>query len=111
MSAWLARLLPAVFLIGLAAVPASAAEAPKVKDEGKLFTEHAEKEANDIIADTKRRFNKEVHVEAYGKPPEGKAVRAEEAGSCLARPVLQDLGRGTDAVDRHERGVCPHLPG
>src|SRR5581483_10766945 len=67
MNAWLAKLLPAALLLALAAAPSPAA--PTVKDDGNLFSEQTEKEANAIIADIQRRFNKEVHVETYNKPP------------------------------------------
>ena len=50
----------------------------KVKDEGKLFTDGAEKEANAIIADTMKRFNKEVRVEAYNRPPADKVAEFEQ---------------------------------
>src|SRR5207302_8241806 len=72
MSAWLARLLPAVMLFALSAAPAPAAP-PTVKDEGKLFSERAVKEANAIIADIDKQYHKEVHVEAHNKVPPAKA--------------------------------------
>src|SRR5262245_35124542 len=71
MNAWLTKLLPAALLLGLAAAPAPAA--PTVKDEGNLVSEKTEQEANAIIADIQKQFKKEVHVEAYNKPPANKA--------------------------------------
>src|SRR4051812_28863153 len=73
MSAWLVKLLPAVALVGWLAGPAPAAP-PTVKDEGGLFTEKTERDANAIIADIDRQFKKEVHVEAYNKPPANRAA-------------------------------------
>src|SRR5437763_5647514 len=83
MSAWLARLLPAVFVLGLAA-PVSAAEPPTVKDDGNLFSELAKKEANGIIADIEKRFKKDVRVEAYNKPPADRADEFEKNRRDLA---------------------------
>src|SRR5438045_2474704 len=73
MTAWLVKLLPAVAVLGLAAAPAPAVEPPAVKDDGQLFTDRAEKDANAIIADIERRFKKDVRVEGYNQPPADKA--------------------------------------
>jgi hypothetical protein len=75
MFAWLTRLLPAVLLLGLVAAPAPAAST--VKDEGKLFSAQAKQEANRILADVEQHLKKEVHVEAYNKPPADKAAEFE----------------------------------
>src|SRR5258708_11201297 len=78
MSAWVSRLLPAVILVALSRAAAPAAAPPKVEDHGKLFSEGAIKEANDIIADIERRFKKDVRVEAYSEPPAAKAAEFQQ---------------------------------
>ena len=76
MLARLTGLLPALALV--AATAASAAPPPKVLDEGKLFSERAIKEANEIIADIERKFKKDVRVEAYSVPPAAKAAEFQQ---------------------------------
>src|SRR5436305_5562806 len=76
MFAWLTRLLPAVLLLGLVAAPAPAAST--VKDEGNLFSAPAKQEANRILADIEQHLKKEIHVEAYNKPPADKAADFEK---------------------------------
>ena len=66
-------LLSAAAFFALLAGPAPAANPPKVEDHGKLFSDRAIKEANEIIADIYQRFHKEVRVEAYNKVPPAKA--------------------------------------
>src|SRR5581483_4104489 len=78
MPAWLVKLLPAIALIGLMSAPAPAADAPKVLDEGHLFSDQAKKEADQIIADIARQDKKEVRVEAYSKPPADKVAEFNE---------------------------------
>src|SRR5438874_9009954 len=76
MFAWLTRLLPAVLLLGLVAAPAPAAST--VRDEGNLFSAQAKQEANPVLADIEQHLKKEVHVEAYSKPPADKAAEFEK---------------------------------
>ncbi|HEX4591751.1 MAG TPA: hypothetical protein VH120_17575, partial [Gemmataceae bacterium] len=61
MSARLARLL---FAAALLAFPAGSAPAapPKVEDHGKLFSDRAVKEADEVIADISKRFHKDVRI-------------------------------------------------
>src|SRR4029079_6344331 len=70
----LARLVPAVFALVLMAAPASA----QVKDDGKLFGDRAEKEADAVIAGIKQKYHKEVRVEGYSQPPANRAAEFEQ---------------------------------
>src|SRR5262249_8549680 len=84
MNAWLAKLLPAAAFLALAAAPAPAA--PTIKDEGHLFSDRAKDRGNALIADIEREFKKEVHVEAYNKPPANKAEEfAKNKGDAAFR--------------------------
>src|SRR5262249_5276742 len=51
---------------------------PKVKDDANLFSPKTIEEANALIAEIEHKFKKEVHVEAYNKPPADKMADFNE---------------------------------
>ncbi|HEX4589337.1 MAG TPA: TPM domain-containing protein, partial [Gemmataceae bacterium] len=73
MFARLAHPLSALAFVALLAAPASAADPPKVEDHGKLFSDLAVKQADEVITDIHKRFHKDVRIEAYNTVPPAKA--------------------------------------
>jgi hypothetical protein len=54
--------------------PARAVYPPGVKDEGKFFTKEGLEKADKKVRETYAKYRKDVVVETYMAPPEGKAV-------------------------------------